>query len=113
MTIQSDMALMAAGSYWDVRRGAVNPTTGIDTDNDAPIPANYKVLTDYDQPGSGPSASSGFSARVYQNIATGEIVISYGGTEFNFDSPGLAADFLNGNIPLVLEDKGQVSILLD
>jgi hypothetical protein len=31
MTIQADMALMAAGSYWDTRRGALNPVMGIDT----------------------------------------------------------------------------------
>ena len=84
MTIQSDMALMAAGSYWDVRKGAINTTTGIDTDNDAPVPAGWKVLTEYDTSNTGGIVffRNGFSARVYQNISSNEIVISYAGTEF-------------------------------
>ena len=106
MTIQSDMALMAAGSYWDVRI----PNVDNASNNRAPTPSGYKVLTDYDQPGSGPNASSGFSARVYQSIATGEIVISFGGTEFNTSSFGLYADFLSGNIPLSVGEAGAQAI---
>ncbi|ABD70431.1 hypothetical protein Rfer_2717 [Rhodoferax ferrireducens T118] len=104
MTIQSDMALMAAGSYWDVRNGAIDPQNNQDTDNDAPTPTGWKVLTQYDMSDFGPNASTGLSARVYQNTATGEVVISYGGTEFNTSSYGLAADFLNGNMPLAIGD---------
>jgi Lipase (class 3) len=100
MTMQSDMALMAAGSYWDVRK------SGAGFDNRAPIPAGYKVLTVYDRSDSGPNAVTGFSARVYQNIATGEIVISYAGTEFDTSSDGLVADFVSGNIPLALGKYG-------
>ena len=29
MTVQSDMALMAAGSYWDVRNGEIDPQTSL------------------------------------------------------------------------------------
>ena len=107
MTIQSDMALMAAGSYWDVRG---NTTTPLLKSNRAPLPEGWKVLTYYDPSDSGPNAVTGFSARVYQNISTGAIVISYAGTEFSFSkylgidvpSPGLAADFVSGNIPLAV-----------
>ena len=106
MTIPPDMALLAAGSYWDVRRGTINATTGVDTDNDAPIPLGWKVLTQYDESGSGTSVATGFSARVYQNIASGQIVISYAGTEFNTSSFGLAADFISGNIPLAIGKYG-------
>ena len=105
MTIQSDMALLAAGSYWDVRI----PNVDNASDNRAPTPANYKVLTQYDDPGSGAGfgvGGSGFIARVYQHIATGDIVISYGGTEFNTSSFGLYADFLSGNIPLAVGTAG-------
>ena len=109
MTIQSDMALMAAGSYWDVRQSGVT-SENTPFDNDAPTPSGYKVLTDYDQPGSGNKFSSGFSARVYQSIATGEIVISFGGTEFNTSSFGLYADFLSGNIPLSVGEAGAQAI---
>lgn len=107
MTIQSEMALMAAGSYWDIRQDRSTPTR--DESNRAPTPANYKVLTQYDDPGSGAGfgvGGSGFSARVYQKIATGEVVISYGGTEFNSSSLGLYADFLSGNIPLAVGTAG-------
>ena len=106
MTIPPDMALLAAGSYWDVRRGTINATTGVDTDNDAPIPLGWKVLTQYDESGSGTSVATGFSARVYQNIASGQIVISYAGTEFKTSSFGLAADFISGNIPLAIGKYG-------
>lgn len=104
MTIQSDMALMAAGSYWDVRKGEVDPQNGIDTDNDAPVPAGWKVLTEYDTSNTGGIVffRNGFSARVYQNISTNEIVISYAGTEFGLGRAGFYNDFLSGNIPLAL-----------
>jgi Lipase (class 3) len=115
MTIQSDMALMAAGSYWDVRG---TDQTALTESNRAPTPAGWKVLTQYDRSDSGPNAVTGFSARVYQNIATGEIVISYAGTEFSFTkymgvtgpSPGLAADFTNGNIPLAVGRYGEQAL---
>ena len=99
MTIQSDMALMAAGSYWDVR---VANEFNINLSNRAPTPAGWRVLTAYDVSDSGPNANTGFSGRVYENIATGGIVISFGGTEFDTSSYGLAADFLSGNVPLAL-----------
>jgi hypothetical protein len=47
MTVQSDMALLAEGSYSDIRKGTFNPATGKDTDNDAPLPEGWTVLTQY------------------------------------------------------------------
>lgn len=94
MTIQSDMALLAAGSYWDIRK------EDDEFNNDAPLPEGWRVVDRFNTPGSGPNATTGFSARVYENIATRQIVISYAGTEFDTSSFGLAADFLSGNIPL-------------
>jgi hypothetical protein len=61
MTLHSDMALLAAGSYWDVRI----PNVDNASNNRAPTPAGYKVLTDYDRSDSGPNTVTGFSARVY------------------------------------------------
>ena len=82
MTNEAIYSLLAAGSYWDIRKGAFNQILKIDTDNDAPLPSGWKVLTQFDKPGSGSNAISGFSARVYQNTSTGEVANSYGGTEF-------------------------------
>lgn len=109
MTIQSGMALMAAGSYWDIRSDD-RPNTPRDESNRAPLPEGWRVVDRFNTPGSGPNATTGFSARVYENIATREIVISFAGTEFSFDSiagiswpsAGLLADFFRGNIPLAL-----------
>lgn len=42
MTIQSDMAILAAGSYWDIRGTDQTPVT---ESNHAPIPAGWQVLT--------------------------------------------------------------------
>ena len=92
------MALMAAGSYWDIRdANAADPNKS----NRAPLPQGWQVLTQYDTSGSGPNANllSGFSARVYKGPG-GQIVISYAGTEIGSSALGTAADFLSGNIPL-------------
>ena len=98
MTIQSDMALLAAGSYWDIRK--FDPLI---FDNRSPLPEGWTVLTQFDKPGSGPNATIGFSARVYQYTSTGEVAISYGGTEFvNTAAQGTMVDFTNGNIPLAI-----------
>ena len=100
MTIQSDMALLAAGSYWDIRGTDLTPVT---ESNRSPLPEGWTVLTQFDKSDSGANALSGFSARVYQNTSTGEIAISYAGTEFgNTSFKGTGADFLNGNMPLAL-----------
>jgi len=109
MTIHSDMALMEAGSYWDIRSDD-RPNTPRDESNRAPLPEGWRVVDRFNTPGSGPNATTGFSARVYENIATREIVTSFAGTEFSFDSiagipwpsDGLLADFFTGNIPLAL-----------
>ena len=107
MTIsrEAQISLLAAGSYWDIRQDRFTPTK--DDSNHAPIPEGWKVLTQFDKSDSGPAAVTGFSARVYQNTATNEIVISYAGTEFgNTSAQGTTADFLNGNGPLALGDYG-------
>ncbi|MDI1267793.1 MAG: hypothetical protein PSV40_01640 [Polaromonas sp.] len=112
MTIEANMVLMAAGSYWDVRQDRFTPTR--DESNRAPVPPGWKVLTQYDMAGSGSNSSTltdGFSARVYQNISTGEVVISYAGTEFGFDRPGFYNDFISGNIPSALGWYGRQAYL--
>ena len=112
MTIQSDMALLAAGAYWDIRSDLTDPISGADQSNRAPLPPGWRVLTDYDTSNTGGWAlfSSGFSARVYQNISTNEIVISFSGTEFGaspLKRPGFYNDFISGNIPLALGIYGE------
>jgi hypothetical protein len=69
MTIQSDMALMAAGSYWDVRQDRFTPTR--DESNRAPTPTGWRVLTQFDRSDSGPNAVTGFSARVRTCMGSG------------------------------------------
>ena len=117
MSYASDMALLAAGSYWDVRKGQINPQTGVDTDNDAPTPFGWQLVPGYDDSQSG-GTGNGFSARVYKNTSTCEVVISYAGTEFSFSkyfgvtgpSPGLVSDFTNGNIPLAIGRYAQQAL---
>jgi len=93
MTSAATYALLSGGAYWDVR----------DRDfNEAPLPAGWRALTQFDRSNSGSNATvqgSGFSARVYQGPG-GEIVIAHAGTEFGSTVPGLVADFLSGNVPL-------------
>ena len=103
MTIQSDMALLAAGSYWDVRKSDET------FDNHAPLPEGWRVLTDYDTSNTGGVVllRSGFSARVYQNTSTSEIVISYAGTEFGLNRAGFWNDFVSGNVPLAFGNYGE------
>jgi hypothetical protein len=93
MTQLYEYALLAAGSYDDIR---------VLDDNKTPIPQGWNELTAYAVNGSGSNASytgSGFSARVYRGPG-GETVISYAGTEFNPGSAGMTMDFLAGNLPL-------------
>jgi Ca2+-binding RTX toxin-like protein len=102
LTREAELALLAAGSYWDIRQGVFNQETGKDTDNRAPIPQGWKLLPEFISH-SGSNATllgNGFSARAYFNNNTGEIVISYAGTEFGATLPGMLTDFLSGNIPL-------------
>ena len=103
MTTQSEMAVLAAGSYWDIRPGDVDPTTGVDTSNDAPLPPGWILLAQYDASRSGANANllgDGFSARVYRGPG-GQIAISLAGTDLS-TRIGTAADFLSGNVPLAL-----------
>jgi HlyD family secretion protein/RTX calcium-binding nonapeptide repeat (4 copies)/Lipase (class 3) len=104
MTDPQIYALLAAGSYSDIRI----PPRNVDWNNSAPIPEGWKVLN-YEVKGSGANASeyNGFSARAYQNISTNEIVISYAGTEFGSSTAmGTWYDFFKGNIPLASGLKG-------
>jgi Ca2+-binding RTX toxin-like protein len=92
-------ALLAAGAYWDVR-----PEIG----NRAPLPPDWTVLEEFTVSHSGSGAAAfgnGFSARVYQG-PSGEIVISYAGTEFGGSTAGLINDFLAGNVPLASGGDG-------
>ncbi len=98
MTIQSDMALMAAGAYWDIRK--FDETF----DNNIPTPPNWTLLPDFDISRSGTNSTSlgdGFSARVYKSNS-GEIVIALAGTEFSSSLAGGIADWTQGNIPLAV-----------
>jgi len=85
VTAPADYALLATASYGDVRQGRYLPSSGIDTDNDAPLPEGWVELTAFRVDGSGGGVTSlltsGFSARVYRNTGTQEIIISYGGTK--------------------------------
>jgi hypothetical protein len=83
MTVQSDMALLAAASYADTRNLR---------DNRSPIPSGWTELEQYAMSGSGNNASpvtAGFSAKVFKNTTTGEIVISFAGTEVGNTGAGL------------------------
>lgn len=101
MTQDFEYALLSANAYRDAR-GLVS--------NDAPIPPGWRVIPKYDHMDSGLNAVTGFSTRVYQNIATGEIVISYAGTEFNTSSVGLVQDFVNDNIPFAVGRYGRQAL---
>ena len=82
MSYESDLSLLAAGSFGDIRREHVAPLIGEDRANHAPLPAGWALLP-IAVSGSGENSSffgSRFSARAYQNTSTREIVISYAGT---------------------------------
>lgn len=106
ITREAEMVLLAAGSYWDIRRFPDNDQEERDTSNQAPIPEGWSIVS-FDESGSGKEvsswSSSGFSARAYQK--GNEIVISYSGTETGenggFNS-GSRSDFAHGNIPLAV-----------
>jgi hypothetical protein len=104
MTTQSDMALLAADAYRDIRNLQ---------DNQAPISTGWTELTEYAISGSGGATGitgSGFSARVYRDDSTGKVVISYAGTEFAAGF-GALADFTSGNIPMALGQPGMQAAL--
>ena len=101
MTSAQEYALLAAGSYDDVRKREYNRS---------PVPSGWTELRQYATNGSGSNAAlfgDGFSARVYKNSASGEIVVSYAGTEFDLQSAGLLADFRDGNIPLAVGNASE------
>jgi VCBS repeat-containing protein len=101
MKIESEMALLAAGSYWDIRDA--NPSDPRKS-NRGPLPEGWTIIPQYDISRSGANSGllgDGFSARVYQGPG-GQIVISYAGTEFGDTVAGVVADFLSGNVPLAV-----------
>ena len=83
MKLETTMALLAAGSYWDIRGNAAYDANEKDESNHAPIPEGWQLLPEHvSNSGQGLSwAGAGFSARAYQRIGTNEVVISYAGTE--------------------------------
>jgi hypothetical protein len=100
MNQEAAYALLAADSYRDARRVARNY---------APIPLGWTELKDYAISGSGEGATlsgAGFSARVYRG-PSGEIVISYAGTQFGGSGVGQTGDWGSGNAPLALGFYGQ------
>src|SRR4051812_21481911 len=117
MTDIATYALLAAASYGDLRPPIPGLSTSgadlLNATNASPLPLGWIELVKYREDGSGRSAieagSNGFSARVYKG-PDGQIVISYGGTEFpgvdtdNASAAGRNADFLNGNVPLAIGD---------
>lgn len=107
MTRAAEMALLAAGSYWDIRRDDKYDPNERDESNQAPIPEGWRVLSG-EESHSGENVKwfgSGFSARAYRK--GNEIVISYAGTEtddkgfFGFNH-GSAQDFFRANFPLAV-----------
>ena len=95
MTQPFEYALLSADAYRDARAGERNY---------APLPPGITELTQYATSGSGSSAqwsASGFSARVYRD-ASGEIIISYAGTQFGGSAAGQTGDWVAGNGPLAL-----------
>ena len=103
MSKEADFSLLAACAYWDIRVSIGS------IDNDAPIPAGWKLVPNYDISLSG-GIGNGFSARVFKNILSGEVVISYAGTEFGATVTGGISDFFNGNIPLALGMYGEQAL---
>jgi Lipase (class 3) len=100
MNQEAAYALLAADSYRDARRAE---------NNDAPIPPGWTELPDYAISGSGEGAQlsgAGFSARVYRG-PSGEIAISYAGTQFGGSGVGQTGDWLSGNAPLAFGLYGQ------
>ena len=79
MSRETEMALLAAGSYWDIRRGREYEAETRNESNHAPIPEGWQLLPEHvSNSGQGLSwVGAGFSARAYQRIGTNEVVISY------------------------------------
>ena len=98
-------AILADNVYWDVRKGFKETSTNekdFTNSNWTPVPDGWTVIGKYDVSGSGINQSSnpdlkGFSARVYQNTDTKEVVIAYEGT----DAPDWH-DWIFGNLKSTL-----------
>ena len=102
MTQPYEYALLAAGSYDDLRTRL---------ENKAPIPPGWEELSEYALSGSGINAikdGSGFSAKVYRNTS-GEVVISFAGTEFAA-TRGAVQDWINGNVALAYGSASQQAL---
>jgi putative lipase involved disintegration of autophagic bodies len=87
MTTSIEYALMASSAY------AVKDTVTHEN-NTIPIPNGW-VDMEIDRT----NDDSGFTARAYRNIATGEIVIAYTGTTFEGNVADKAKDWVLANIP--------------
>ena len=83
MSRETEMALLAAGAYWDIRKDDKYDPRKTNESNHAPIPEGWQLLPEHAS-NSGEDLSwsgAGFSARAYQRIGTNEVVISYATTE--------------------------------
>lgn len=89
MAIDLEYALMAANAY--AASGAA-----VSAENTIPIPTEDNAWSKIAERDIG---GTGFLARAYKNLTTGEIVISYGGTTFEGGTLGQLRDWLQGNIP--------------
>jgi hypothetical protein len=90
MSIDSDYALLADSSYEGIRTGPTNRVL---------LPQSWVELTQFRVSGSGEQASlltSGLIAKVFQNTASGAVVISYAGTEFSLSTGLLGLNATNG-----------------
>jgi putative lipase involved disintegration of autophagic bodies len=85
MPTDLEYALFAANSY------AASPLD-VDPVNAMPVASGWNLIADVDQ------LNTGFSARVYRNDLTSEIVIAYAGTSVAGNFGQQARDWLQGNI---------------
>lgn len=93
-------ALLADNAYWDSRTHNNSTISDNQHSNWSPIPNDWSVLPKYDVSGSGSNLKinahlDGFTARVFKNQNTNEVIISFAGTQDKID-------WTKGNIPSVL-----------
>ena len=91
-------ALLADNVYWDVRYGYDEKTDDFTNSNWTPVPEGWMVIDEISGSGLEGKADNpelqGFTARVFENTATNEVVISFAGTQFD-DYTG---DWMSGNV---------------
>jgi hypothetical protein len=87
-----DSALLAGHAY-----GVLTEVTS--PNNTVPLPTGWIPIGQSNDP------NTGYMGRAYRNLLTGEIVISYAGTQFES-----APDWIEGNLPGAIGDRlgGQI-----